>query len=49
VVNGKVGLSRPKDVLERKRKRFLRNGQVMPRAELMNNREFDIICRYQWE
>ncbi len=49
VVNGKVGLSRPKDVLERKRKRFLRNGQVMPRAELMNNREFDIIGRYQWE
>jgi hypothetical protein len=34
-VNGKVGLYIPKDVLERKRTWFLRNGQVMPRAELM--------------
>jgi hypothetical protein len=49
VVNGKVGLYIPKDVLERKRKRFLRNGQVMHRAEFMNNSEFDIICRYQGE
>jgi AI2M/AI1M-like, HNH endonuclease/Type II intron maturase len=49
VVHGKVGLYIPKDVLERKRKRFLRNGQVLHRAELMNNSAFDIICRYQWE
>jgi Type II intron maturase len=48
-VHGKVGRYMPQDVLERKRQRFLRNGQVMHRAELMHNSEFGIICRDQWE
>jgi len=48
-VNGGVGLYIAKDVPERKRTRFLRNGKVMHRAELMNDREYSIITRYQGE
>jgi hypothetical protein len=47
VVHGKGGLSIPTDVLERKRTRFLRNGQVRPRAERLHHREVDSICRSQ--
>jgi group II intron reverse transcriptase/maturase len=48
-VNGGVSLHIPKDVMERKRGRFLRNGTVMHRAELMHDSEYGIIHRYQWE
>ena len=48
-VNGKVGLYIPEDVIENKRNRFLRNGKAIHRAELINDSEYDILCRYQWE
>jgi group II intron reverse transcriptase/maturase len=48
-VNGKVGLYVPEDVIRCKRQQFLRNGKVMHRAELLNDSEYDIIYRYQWE
>ena len=49
VVNGGVSLYIPKDVIERKRRRLLRNGKIMHRAELTNDSEYSIITRYQWE
>ena len=48
-VNGKVGLYVPEDVIECKRKRFLRDGKAIHRAELVNDSEYDILIRYQWE
>ena len=48
-VNGKIALFIPKDVIQTKRKRYVRNEKVVHRPELMNNSEFDIIVRYQWE
>jgi group II intron reverse transcriptase/maturase len=45
MVNGKVGLYIPEDVIRKKRQPFLRNGTVMHRAELMNDSEYDIIYR----
>jgi Type II intron maturase len=48
-VNGKIALFIPKDVIQTKRKRYLRNGKVVHRPELMNDSEFDIIVRYQGE
>jgi group II intron reverse transcriptase/maturase len=44
VVNGKVGLYIPKDVIPTKRKRYLRNGKATHRPELLNDSEYDIIC-----
>lgn len=39
----------PEDVLQKKRKRYLRDGKIMHRAELINDSEYDIIVRYQGE
>ena len=49
VINGKVGLYIPEDVIQTKRKRYLRDGKVMHRTELINDSEYDIIYRYQGE
>jgi group II intron reverse transcriptase/maturase len=48
-VNGKIGLYIPEDVLQKKRQRYLRDGKVHHRTELMNDSEYDIIIRYQAE
>ena len=48
-VNGKVGLYIPKDVIQKKRKRYMRDDKVIHRAELLNNSEYDIISNYQGE
>jgi hypothetical protein len=48
-VIAKIGLYIPEDVLEKKRKRYLQDGKAHHRAELMNESEYDIITRYQWE
>lgn len=49
VVNGKVGLYIPEDVMQAKRKRYLRDGKVLHRPELLNDSAYDIITRYQGE
>jgi hypothetical protein len=46
-INGNVGLYVPEDVIQTKRKRFLRDGRTIHRAELINDSEYDIIYRYQ--
>jgi hypothetical protein len=47
VVIVKIGFSIPEDLLETKRKRSLRDGKAQHRAELMNDRAYDSITRYQ--
>jgi hypothetical protein len=49
VVNGKVGLYIPEDVMHTKRKRYLRDEKPIHRPELLNDSEYDIIARYQGE
>jgi len=49
VVNGKVGLYIPEDVMQAKRKRYLRDDKPIHRPELLNDSEYDIITRYQGE
>src|SRR6266699_4899802 len=49
VVIAKIGFYIPEDILENKRKRYLRDGKAHHRAELMNDSEYDIITRYQGE
>jgi group II intron reverse transcriptase/maturase len=48
-VNGKVGMYIPEDVIQAKRKRYLRDGKPIHRTELLNDSEYDIISRYQGE
>jgi len=48
-VSTKIGLYIPEDVLQKKRKRYVRNGKATHRVELMNDSEYDIITRYQSE
>jgi len=48
-VNEGIALYIPEDVIQTKRKRYLRDGKVVHRTELMNDSEYDIITRYQWE
>jgi hypothetical protein len=48
-VNEGIKLYIPDDVIQTKRKRYIRDEKVTHRPELMNNSEFDIIIRYQWE
>ena len=48
-INGRIGLYIPEDVIQTKRKRYLRDGKVMHRPELRNDSEYDIVTRYQWE
>ena len=49
VVNGKVGLYIPEDVMHTKRKRYLRDDKPIHRPELRNDSDYDIIVRYQGE
>jgi hypothetical protein len=49
VVNGKVGLYIPEDVMQTKRKRYLRDGKPIHRPELRNDSDYDIMVRYQGE
>jgi group II intron reverse transcriptase/maturase len=48
-INGRIGLYIPEDVIQTKRKRYLRDGKVIHRPELRNDSEYDIVMRYQWE
>jgi group II intron reverse transcriptase/maturase len=48
-VNGVVGMYIPEDVIQAKRKRYLRDGKPIHRPELQNDSEYDIIIRYQGE
>jgi hypothetical protein len=48
-VNGVVGIYIPEDVIQAKRKRYLRDGKPIHRPELQNDNEYDIIIRYQGE
>src|SRR5438128_6284055 len=49
VVNGKVGLYIPEDVMHTKRKRYLRDDKPIHRPALRNESDYDIIVRYQGE
>jgi group II intron reverse transcriptase/maturase len=49
VINGKVSMYIPEDVLQAKRKRYLRDGKPIHRPEILNDSEYDIITRYQGE
>jgi group II intron reverse transcriptase/maturase len=48
-VNGVVGMYIPEDVIQAKRKRYLRDGKPIHRPELQNDSEYDLIIRYQRE
>jgi len=48
-VNGAIRLGVPKDVIEEKRKRYMRNGKAIHRSEMLNESEFSIINAYQAE
>jgi len=48
-VNGTVGMYIPADVIQTKRKRYMRDEKVIHRPELLNDSEYDIITRYQGE
>jgi len=48
-VNGYPRLSIPKDVIEAKCKRYMKNGKVIHRAEMLNESEFSIMSAYQAE
>jgi len=48
-VNGKIAMYIPEDVIQTKRKRYLRDGKPLHRPELQNDSEYDIIYRYQGE
>ena len=48
-INGKVGMYIPEDVLQAKRKRYLRDGKPIHRPELLKNSEYDTIWTYQGE
>src|SRR2546422_2342823 len=48
-INGKVGMYIPEDVIQTKRKRYLRDGKPIHRSELLNDSEYDTIARYQGE
>ena len=48
-VNGNIGMYIPEDVLQAKRKRYMRDEKPIHRPELLNDSEYDIITRYQGE
>jgi group II intron reverse transcriptase/maturase len=48
-VNGVIGLRVPADVLRGKRDPYLRGGKPAPRLELVHDRDFSIVTRYQAE
>jgi hypothetical protein len=48
-INGIIGLRVPKDVLQEKCDRYLRDGKAKPRNELLQDSDFTIIAKYQIE
>jgi len=48
-VNGVVGMYIPEDVIQAKRKRYIRDGKPTHRTELIDDSDYDIIVRYQGE
>jgi len=46
--NEGIALYIPEDGIQTKRKRYLRDGKVVHRTELMNESEYDLRTRYQW-
>src|SRR2546427_6677120 len=49
VINGRVGMYIPEDVIQTKRKRYLRDGIIMARPELLHNNEYESIVQYKGE
>ena len=47
VINGRVGMYIPEDVIQAKRKRYMRDGKPIHRTELLNDSAYDLINRYQ--
>jgi len=48
-VNGKIAMYIPEDVIQTKRKRYVRDGKPIHRPELLNDSAYDTIYRYQGE
>jgi len=48
-INGAIGLRVPAEVLRHKRDPYLRGGKPAPRLELVHDRDFSIVTRYQAE
>ena len=48
-INGQIGLRVPRDVIQRKRAPYLRQGKAIHRPELLNDSAFSIVVQYQQE
>ena len=48
-INGGIGLQVPNDVLKEKCRRYMRKGETIHRAELMEGSDYEIIMTYQLE
>src|SRR6185437_10742421 len=48
-INGEIGLRVPRNVVEDKCKRYMRQGKPIHRAELLNESDYTIIATYQLE
>jgi group II intron reverse transcriptase/maturase len=48
-INGTIGLRVPRDVIEEKCKRYLKDGKVMHRQELIAQNDYSIVMGYQLE
>jgi group II intron reverse transcriptase/maturase len=48
-INGRIGLRIPEDVLEEKCKRYMKDGKVMHRKELIERNDYSIVMQYQLE
>jgi group II intron reverse transcriptase/maturase len=48
-INGNIGLRIPSDVVEKYRKKYMKQGKSAVRAELLHGSDFDIMCQYQAE
>ena len=48
-INGNIGLYIPTDVIQTKRKRYMRDGKVVHLKERTNHSEYEIITQYQAE
>ena len=48
-LNGRIGLRIPADVVEKQCARYMRDGKIAARPELMHDDEYSILARYQAE
>jgi hypothetical protein len=48
-INGVITLIVPRDIIAEKRMRYMRNGEPIHRAEMLNDSDYDIINKYQLE